>query len=239
MDTCCFAKGNPRPQGVLLVALASLFAATSALAATGKPDLIINRTRLANTIEIQYKSFRASDCAVVEGCVRGTGQRTLLLFDAAIANIGSADLAVGSPVNNPLFEFSPCHDHYHFRGLAAYELATSSGAVVLNGRKQSFCLFDTVPYSPNAPPSSGYHCDNQGLTRGWEDVYSKGLDCQWLDITGVHPSQYQLRVSANLERRIVESDYQNNTASVPIRVFRLAGSLRVGLMFSYSSGRRR
>lgn len=226
--TCRF-EPRPRTWPVIVVFACMAFPGLTAPTGHGLPDLIINRSRIVNTVEIQQRSFAASDCAVIEGCVRGSGRRTLLLFDAAIANIGTADVVVGSPVNNPLFEYSPCHGHYHFRGLATYRLLTYTGAAAVAGRKQSFCIFDTVRYSANAPRSSGYDCDDQGLTRGWEDVYSKGLDCQWLDITGVRSGNYRLVVSVNLERRLPESTYRNNTVSVPIRISYVRG---VGLRVS-------
>src|SRR5688572_16470124 len=149
--------------------LAAFFVALFAvLAAQGQalPDLIINRGRIVHSLGIGWKTFSADDCAIVEDCVRGTGRRTLLLFDTAIANIGAADLWIGNPDNNPLFEFSPCHGHHHFKALVSYDLRTISGQPVARGLKQSFCLTDTVPYLPNAPRSSGFDCHRQGLTRG-------------------------------------------------------------------------
>src|SRR5688572_539493 len=194
-----------------------MLASSTALAEL--PDLIINRSRLATGVEIREQSFTASDCAVIEGCVRGSGTRRLLLFEVAFVNIGKADLVIGSPEANPaLFENSPCHGHHHLKGAASYELVSSDGRSVLVGRKQAFCLRDNAPYSSSAGPSHGYDCDNQGITAGWEDIYPKNLDCQWLDITGLPGGNYTLRVTVNPSRVFRESNYGNNTASVTVQI---------------------
>jgi hypothetical protein len=183
------------------------------------PDLIINRSRLATGVEIREQSFTASDCAVIEGCLRGSGTRRLLLFEVAFVNIGKADLVIGSPEDNPaLFENSPCHGHHHLKGAASYELARSDGGSVLVARKQAFCLRDNAPYSSAAGPSHGYDCDNQGISAGWEDIYPKNLDCQWLDITGLAGGTYTLRVTVNPIRVFEEASYANNTASVTVQI---------------------
>jgi hypothetical protein len=191
----------------------------SSTAVAQLPDLIINRSRLATGVEIREQSFSASDCAVIEGCLRGSGTRRLLLFEVAFVNIGKADLVIGSPEDNPaLFESSPCHGHHHLKGAASYELVRSDGGSVLVGRKQAFCLRDNAPYSSSAGPSHGYDCDNQGITAGWEDIYPKNLDCQWLDITGLAGGTYTLRVTVNPIRVFQEASYANNTASVTVQI---------------------
>ncbi len=67
-------------------------------------------------------------------------------------------------------------------------------------------------------PSAGYDCQVQGLSPGWADVYSNNLDCQYVDITGVAPGTYQLRIELNPERRMIESNYDNNVATFPVVV---------------------
>lgn len=183
------------------------------------PDLIINRSRLVSSIEIKNQYFAASDCAVIEGCVKSAGNRRLLLFEVAFANIGRGDLVIGSPHDNPqLFENSPCHGHHHLQDAASYDLLSSDGRSVLVGRKQAFCLRDNAPYSSSAGPSRGYDCDYQGITAGWEDIYPKNLDCQWLDITGLAGGTYTLKITVNPVRVFDEANYANNSASVTVTI---------------------
>lgn len=188
-------------------------------AAGGAPDLIINRARLAQSLEVQWRDYEAGDCAVQEGCVRAVGRRKILLFEVAFANIGSGDLVIGRPEDRPaLFDFSPCHGHYHLRGAASYALVAGTGRVVLTGRKQAFCFRDNSPLLPSAGPPSGYDCGYMGITAGWEDIYDKSLDCQWLDISGVPAGRYFLRVTVNPNRTFGEANYVNNTTMVPLTI---------------------
>ena len=48
-----------------------------------------------------------------------------------------------------------------------------------------------------APLSSQYDCDFQGISQGWSDSYGSGLDCQWVDITGVPEGDYLLEIRIN------------------------------------------
>jgi hypothetical protein len=183
------------------------------------PDLRVNRARLANTIEFRYRTFTNSSCAVAEGCVKATGRRRLLLFDCAIANVGNGDLVIGDPADRPdLFHFSPCHRHYHLNGLATYTLAKAAGSVVARAHKQGFCLRDDERYYATAKAAFPYVCSYQGITTGWQDVYDKALDCQWIDITGLRPGNYVLRITVNPAHVLRESNYDNNTVQVPIYV---------------------
>ena len=141
-------------------------------------------------------------------------------FDVAIPNVGTADLVLGKPADHPeLFAFSPCHGHYHVIGFASYELLTPTGAMVLTGRKQAFCLEDFTKVDPNAGPAK-FTCAYQGISKGWSDVYGSYLDCQWLDVTDIAPGNYQLKVTVNAARNLTESHYDNNTAIVPVTIKR-------------------
>lgn len=85
------------------------------------------------------------------------------------------------------------------------------------GLKQAFCWLDSQRVSGSLP--SHYNCSNQGITAGWSDVYGRGLDCQWIDITGLAAGNYQLRVSVNDTHTIVtESNYDNNVSSIKVHI---------------------
>jgi hypothetical protein len=175
------------------------------------PDLSpVAASMMTHTITID--TFTGSSCEFIEQCIGGVGQRRLLKFDTVTQNLGTADLVVGAPpamgVSEPPFEWSPCHNHHHFSGFASYELLDGTG-VVVSGHKQAFCILDTTRVTPGAP-SQGYTCVNQGMSKGWADVYSRGLPCQWVDITDVAAGTYTLRVRINPDGALIESDYSNN-----------------------------
>ncbi len=199
----------------LLVGVAALLWAAGGAAQTNAlPDLIMWGPAAANYI-ITNITFIATNCAVVEGCVQA-GDRRIIRFTGETRNIGLADLVMGSPTNNPLFEFSPCHGHYHFHDYAEYRLVTTNGQQAAVGLKAGFCLLDSFRWDPSAFPTRVYDCEFQGLQKGWADSYPGTLDCQWIDITDTQPGSYQLELESNPQHVLQESDYSNNVASIQV-----------------------
>ncbi|GAB5540660.1 MAG: hypothetical protein SangKO_004200 [Sandaracinaceae bacterium] len=187
-------------------------------------DVFVDARVIDGLYTIEEQTFAESDCAIAEGCVGGSRGRRLLRFEVATPNHGDADVFLGAApelgVSTPLFEWSACHAHHHFPGYADYELLTADGCcAVVRGRKQSFCLTDLLRDRPDmGAEEPAYDCGYQGIQRGWRDVYAAGLDCQWLDITGVPSGEYVLRVRLNTDHALLESDYQNNEALVPVTI---------------------
>jgi hypothetical protein len=183
------------------------------------PDLIVDEARLRDEILFDTIFVTENSCAKVEECVEGIGERRVLRFSVEAMNQGSATLTVPPPSERPdLFTFSPCHGHYHFSGFATYALVDAEGRTVLAGRKQAYCMEDTqrVATGPDVPCSKKFTCDDQGIQRGWSDLYGNTLDCQWLDITDVPPGDYRLQVTLNPSRAFQETTLDNNTSSVPV-----------------------
>ncbi len=149
-------------------------------------------------------TFAGDSCTATEGGFGGyTGNRTfkLLGFNVLTINIGDAPLHLGLVANlaaigydktlaltQPMIdlsksgyvEFSPCsaHNHWHYRNYSKYELiklnANGSYGATLRGRKQGYCMYDTVGTyaggSPKLYPQSP-SCGFQGLSPGWGDNY--------------------------------------------------------------------
>lgn len=188
-------------------------------AACSLPDLVVSAETARASLSSEFRAFPPGSCALEEGCVDGAGVRRLLRFSTQTANVGGSDIVLGDPGGTPGFEFAPCHGHFHFEGYAEYQLLDATGAVAAAGHKQAFCLLDSESVGvPGAPASPRFHCQFQGIQRGWSDVYGSGLDCQWVDITAVPPGDYTLRIRVNPDRVIEEADYTNNSAEVPVRI---------------------
>ncbi|MGH3581838.1 MAG: lysyl oxidase family protein, partial [Candidatus Binatia bacterium] len=184
------------------------------------PDLGVDEDDLRQSTLITTENFEADHCAVVEGCVDGLGARKLLRFNTTTPNYGPGDAFIGDPRSNPEMQYSSCHNHYHFKEYADYRLLDRLGNVVARGHKQAFCLVDLW-----APPGLGgaahaqfTHCGFQGISAGWADVYHRGLDCQWIDITAVPAGRYVLEVEVNPARALHELDYSNNVARTEVVV---------------------
>jgi hypothetical protein len=181
------------------------------------PDLTVSFDAAQASMTIGHRDFPPGDCAIFEGCVDAPGTRRLLSFDTQTPNIGPVDMVLGDPTGQPGFEFSSCHQHYHFEGYATYELLDTQGNIAARGHKQAFCLLDLAP-SPGTSTPPRYSCGFQGISAGWTDIYGAGIDCQWVDITEVAAGDYVLRININPDRVLPEADYSNNSIEVPVTI---------------------
>ena len=194
------------------------FAGYSVLAMVRPPqaDLIVWQPVLDPYLSTE--TFTAEMCEVVEGLIE-PGTHRLLRFSTESRNIGGADMLVPTPEERPdLFEFQACHGHYHFLGFASYRLLDELGEEVATGRKVSFCLQDGERWDSASNPLRRYNCSVQGIQAGWSDIYNAGLPGQWIDITGIPAGTYTLEVTMNPEQVLDESDYTNNTTSIPVEI---------------------
>src|SRR5262249_50022839 len=155
-------------------------------------DLAVIPAGLADH-RVEYRYIPPGSCALAEGCVGGTGWRRLLKFTASLKNTGGQPLHIGpidyfitgqntSNQQHHLFEYSACHNHYHFVHYANFAYGASPGD------KRAFCLQTTRRYFNNETTSlvsPYFDCTYQGISPGWGDDYVAGLDCQWIDVTGI------------------------------------------------------
>lgn len=181
------------------------------------PDLTVDEGALARNTYLE--EIDSTECEVEEGCLEGRGKRKVVRFDASIPNRGARDLVLGNPDAGGPFIYAMCHKHYHFIGFAHYRLVSEDeNRVVLTARKQAFCARDSARMDQGAPFNPKYDCTSQGISVGWSDVYDPTLPCQFLDVTNVPSGTYRLEVEVNPERTITESRYDNNVASIKIRL---------------------
>lgn len=175
----------------------------------GGPDLFVP-DRLLNP-KIVDQSFADSDCEVEEHCTV-QGRRRLLRFDMHTQNLGNEDLIFGPPGDSPLFQYAPCHNHYHFQALAIYRVLTISNVLVRVGNKFGFCLEDVLNVVAPANSTRRFNCNDQGIQAGWGDIYNADLPCQYVDLTGLPSGEYILEVELDPLHQIPESNEDNNIA---------------------------
>jgi hypothetical protein len=192
----------------------------------GSPNLVVDAAKLASSWVISHETLAPNLCSVVEGDVP-PGDHMLLRFTVTTPNIGDADVAIGDPRvhidpngdgnysdSDGLYEFAPCHGHFHFRNYASYEIfpvaANGSLGTAVKARKRGFCMIDTTPWSnPNGSPKERvyYSCGtptipgNQGISVGYADTYVKALGGQYFVLDDpnepVPPGEYILRITVN------------------------------------------
>jgi hypothetical protein len=188
----------------------------------GLPDIDMSLVvaQMSASLFTDTETFDDDSCALEEMCIGGPGDRRLLHFSTFTPNVGEGDFIVGSPDLEPeKFEWGECHGHWHFKDFASYRLLDSDMNVVAMGHKMSFALIDLARFYEDAGPRKYPLADGtQGITVGWADIYNWGLDCQWVDITGVPSGDYLLEVVINPEEQVEEITFDNNVALIPVTI---------------------
>jgi hypothetical protein len=185
----------------------------------GGPDLIIVQSAFESSLYLDH--LLAQNCQVQENCLTGYGNRTIIRFTTHIKNIGDVDYFIGNPTDNPSqFSFINCHNHSHYEGYAEYVLFRNNGNPIPIGFKNGFCVMD-LECSDGG--TAKYGCSNMGITAHCGDIYSSGLECQWIDITDVDPGDYIFAIRINWDQAVdalgrPELDYTNNWAQVCITI---------------------
>jgi dipeptidyl aminopeptidase/acylaminoacyl peptidase len=132
------------------------------------------------------------------------------------------------------YTYSPSHDHWHLMGFQRYELRRADDhSLLLRDRKSGFCLTDRWGNAAagfrgrrKRPVYTDYCARGntkaqslmQGTTVGYSDVYPAHFHGQNLNVTRLPAGIYTLvhRASPNLLVR--ELRYENNAASLRIRL---------------------
>jgi Lysyl oxidase len=156
-----------------------------------------------------------------------------------------APMAVEEGVGRLRYVESRDHEHWHLLDFERYQLRRAEeGTKRVTDRKTGFCLGDryrtrgrALPAEPSAPRYTG-RCGLgatarlglvEGISVGYGDDYPANLEGQSLRLTGLAAGTYVLVHSVNVQRRLLETDYGNNSASLLLRLRWRAGapSLRV------------
>lgn len=182
------------------------------------PDLVLDAAYLADTVEIDRVTIDDM-CLLRDGCVTGLGERRVLRFGSRTGNLGTADFVLGATeADNPYWTFNTCQQSYELAGFARYALTdAATGDSVALGAKSGFCIADAEEWKEGEAGSCDfYDCRYQGISRGCADNYGAALECQWVDVTGIPPGEYELEVTINADRQIDESDYANNVVRLTV-----------------------
>jgi len=223
---------------VIGLSATALLAATFGLApritgqSSGKPDLIVDQASLRQHWVVRTEDLPATFCSVQEGGIT-PGEHQLVRFTVATPNIGDADLAVGDPnvhiaLNDGLFEFATCHNHFHFRHYALYELIDPATGHVWRAAKHGFCMIDIEKFQLFTGDADNKRhfasCGavgipgNQGISMGWADVYIWKLGGQYFILDGgdgqaeVPPGEYIIRITVNPPFRPLKGELCPNVA---------------------------
>ena len=157
-----------------------------------------------------------------------------------------APMAVVEGVGRLRYVQSRDHEHWHLLDFDRYELRRAGGSTRrVTDRKTGFCLGDryrtrgrALPAEPPAPRytsrcglgATGRLRLVEGISVGYGDDYAANLEGQSLPLTGLAAGRYVLTHRVNVRRRLRETDYSNNAASLLLRLRWRAGVPRIGVL---------
>lgn len=184
-------------------------------------DLAVVPEAIEEEHAIRYQYFAPGSCELEEGVIGKLGWRRLLTFSAVVQNNGRAAVHIGkvSDPANPwrtsnVFEFSACHQHYHFSHYGTFGYNRAPGS------KRAFCLEDTNRFhNDETTPLTAEHqsCDYQGIGAGWGDEYEFGIPGQWVDITDVDAIKpHDLTFQSNPDEFLCEGTPVLDANGIPI-----------------------
>jgi len=144
---------------------------------------------------------------------------------------------------------SPPHHHWHLMRFDSFELRDLDGRTLVRDRKSGFCLADHWGIAPGRWPGRRPHflgdCEQyhpeatrvvMGTTPGYTDRYPAFFHGQNVDITGVRAGTYDLLHRVNAAMQLHELRYDNDAASVRIRLRWVAGAPKVTVLRSCTAG---
>ncbi|MCU1455887.1 MAG: protein-lysine 6-oxidase [Acidimicrobiales bacterium] len=140
------------------------------------------------------------------------------------------------PAGTMEYDDRPSHQHWHFKDFAKYDLIGPGGRTVATSGKEAFCLapsdgIDLLAKGVSLNPGNGDFrtaCGDAGsiwvrevLMTGWGDTYLQARAGQSIDVTGLPPGRYQIRITANPDGRLKETTAAND---VSLRTVILGGT---------------
>lgn len=168
-----------------------------------------------------HEAMYSLTCAQEENCLASTANandpyqyRLLLKFDSLTMNYGRASFIPHAP--RAEWQWHSCHHHYHsMEAFIDYDVLDLNRRKVAEGHKASFCLEDSIC-------EGRYHyfsCSSgiQGISVHCGDLYSRNLDCQWIDVTDLPSGDYIIRQHVNAQGLVPESDTKNNIIECRIK----------------------
>jgi hypothetical protein len=215
---------------------------------------LVLRLRLDNTVanrghgplEVFPEEGAAADCNPTGAPEEGRYARQRLFLDGPGAGspgyFERADDSASTTERIGCMRFHPGHNHWHFEGFSRYTLRRlPRGRFVGASTKVGFCLLDGITPFPALPgtPSSGYYphddanpgfgncsqTSTNGISIGWADSYTSGLQGQAIVVTGIRPGRFCLISTADPENRIRETNDANNSRGFRLEIHPRRGTV--------------
>jgi hypothetical protein len=201
--------------------------------------------RLSNSSGRWLLGFTTAVDNVGEGAFVVVGRRppgAAAMVAAQRVTLGSGRYRLYPKVGLLHYQDVGVHHHWHFQPYERYELRSRDGEVVVRDHKQGFCLADHYGRAPGIPPRPPVFLGNcawgdprattlvEGTSVGYTDIYPAYFHGQSVDITGVPAGRYLLVNRVNPLLRFRELRYDNNAATLAIRLRWVDGSPKLSVL---------
>jgi len=173
--------------------------------------------------------------------IRGTRTPGSHVMDVRqLVQLASGSIRVDQRSGQLRYVVAPPHYHWHLIGFDRYELRSAADyKLLVRDRKSGFCLADHYGGAigvPHGPPRFLGHCKQfdrkarkveEGSSVGYTDRYPAFFHGQSVDITKVKAGRYWLVHRTNSDFHLRETRYDDNAASLLVRIAWDEGTPRV------------
>ena len=213
-------------------------------------ELVIEGPRIGTCDEVEQTEQGATKCMRFGNGVGNPGHGPVqirLTVDEGVMALGTldgrfaqevrqTDGSISSHAVGPA-EFHVSHTHWHYDGLAVFDLYAVDpstglrGALATSHHKAGFCFLDWGEMEePVTSPAAQERAESDclipgttgswtnGISRGWYDFYWSDLTDQYVDVAGLPDGVYELVASADPLGTLDELDETDNQSSVLLRL---------------------
>ncbi|MDZ5623185.1 lysyl oxidase family protein [Nocardioides sp. HM23] len=196
------------------------------------PAFGIQVSRNGSQLQFAANVWNAGNSPLVVDGFRRDGEDVMDAYQYFLDEGGNqvAYQEVGTMVWHP----APSHNHWHFNDFATYELLNADQTRAVRSGKESFCLANTdaVDLTGDGAAWDAYEEDlgsvcggyelrsiREVLSAGWGDTYTQYRAGQSFPIKNLPDGVYYVRVLANPDSTLIESDTTNNESLRKVRLY--------------------
>ena len=196
------------------------------------PAFSIQVNRKGTQLQFAANVWNAGNSPLVVDGFRRDGQDVMDAYQYFLDEDGNqvAYQQVGTMIWHP----APSHNHWHFNDFATYELLNADMTRAVRSGKESFCLANTdaVDLTGDGAAWEAYEEDlgsvcggyeirsiREVLSAGWGDTYAQYRAGQSFPIKNLADGIYYVRVLANPDNTLIETDTTNNESLRKVHIY--------------------
>jgi hypothetical protein len=196
------------------------------------PAFSIQVNRKGTQLQFAANVWNAGNSPLVVDGFRRTGEDVMDAYQYFLDEDG--DQVAYQQVGTMIWHPAPSHNHWHFNDFATYELLNADQTRAVRSGKESFCLANTdaVDLTGEGAAWDAYEEDlgsvcggyeirsiREVLSAGWGDTYAQYRAGQSFPIKNLPDGTYYVRVLANPDNTLIESDTTNNESLRKVRIY--------------------